>query len=98
MRVQQHAPAALYPRETPGTRLQEVGWAPGPVWTGGKSRPHLDFILTLLFALSYMSFIQSVKIVLFVQGVRYYWMLLSYVHSLPPESYGNWGGGCALLL
>ena len=20
--------------------LQEVGWAPGPVWTGGKSRPH----------------------------------------------------------
>ena len=22
--------------------LQEAGWAPGPVWTGGKSRPHLD--------------------------------------------------------
>ena len=22
--------------------LQEVGWAPGPVWTGGKSRPHRD--------------------------------------------------------
>ena len=20
--------------------LQEAGWAPGPVWTGGKSRPH----------------------------------------------------------
>jgi hypothetical protein len=24
--------------------LQEVGWAPGPVWTGGKSRPHRDSI------------------------------------------------------
>jgi len=25
--------------------LQEVGWAPGPVWTGRKSRPHRDSIL-----------------------------------------------------
>ena len=24
--------------------LQEAGWSPGPVWTGGKSRPHLDSI------------------------------------------------------
>jgi len=24
--------------------LQEPGWAPGPVWTGGKSRPHRDLI------------------------------------------------------
>ena len=24
--------------------LQEAGWAPGPVWTGGKSRPHQDSI------------------------------------------------------
>jgi len=22
--------------------LQEAGWAPGPVWTGEKSRPHQD--------------------------------------------------------
>ena len=32
------------PHSTPGKDpvpiLQEVGWAPGPVWTGGKSRPH----------------------------------------------------------
>ena len=32
----------------PGTNretiLQETGWAPGPVWTGGKSRPHRDSI------------------------------------------------------
>ena len=24
--------------------VQEVGWAPGSVWTGGKSRPHRDLI------------------------------------------------------
>ena len=24
--------------------LQEAEWAPGPVWTGGKSRPHRDSI------------------------------------------------------
>ena len=24
--------------------LQEAGWAPGPAWTGGKSRPHRDSI------------------------------------------------------
>ena len=24
--------------------LQEAGWAPGPVWTGKKSRPHRDSI------------------------------------------------------
>jgi len=28
----------------PVTILQEAGWAPGPVWTGGKSRPHRDSI------------------------------------------------------
>ena len=33
---------------TPGKDLvpivQEAGWAPGPVWTDGKSRPHRDSI------------------------------------------------------
>ena len=36
------------PHFTPGKDtvpiLQEAGWAPGPVWTGGKSRPHRDSI------------------------------------------------------
>jgi len=36
------------PHFTPGRDpvpiLQEVGWAPGPVWTGGKSHPHRDSI------------------------------------------------------
>ena len=38
-----------WPHFTPGQDpvpiLQEAGWAPGPVWTGGKSRPHRDSIL-----------------------------------------------------
>ena len=39
--------------------VQEAGWAPGPVWTSGKSRPHGDSIPNcparsqLLYRLSY---------------------------------------------
>ena len=44
MSGQQHAPAALYPQERPGTHFTG-GWvATGPVWSGGKSRPHRDSI------------------------------------------------------
>jgi len=32
------------PRKDPVTILQEVGWTPGLVWTGGKSHPHWDLI------------------------------------------------------
>jgi len=32
------------PGKDPVPLLQEAGWAPGPVWTGGKSRPHRDSI------------------------------------------------------
>jgi len=32
------------PRKEPVRILQEAGWAPGPVWTGGKSRLHQDSI------------------------------------------------------
>ena len=45
--------------------LQEAGWAPGPVWTGGKSRPHRDSILDRparsqsLYRLSYPAHIQK---------------------------------------
>ena len=31
-------------RKDPVLILQEAVWAPGPVWTGGKSRPHRDSI------------------------------------------------------
>ena len=30
--------------EEPVPILQEAGWAPEPVWAGGKSRPHRDSI------------------------------------------------------
>jgi len=33
------------PGKDPVPILQEAVWAPGPVWTGGKSRPHRDLIL-----------------------------------------------------
>ena len=32
------------PRKDPVPILQEAGWAPGPVWTGGISHPHQDLI------------------------------------------------------
>jgi len=54
-----HAPAASTPGKDPVPIVQEAGWAPGPVWTGGKSRPHRDSILDLparsqsLYRLSY---------------------------------------------
>jgi hypothetical protein len=36
------------PHFTPGKEpvpiVQKAGWAPGPVWTGGKFRPHRDSI------------------------------------------------------
>ena len=31
-------------KKDPVPILQEAGWAPGPVWTGRKSRPHRDSI------------------------------------------------------
>jgi len=47
------------PRKDPVPILQEAGWAPGPVWTGGKSRPHRGSLpdrparSQLLYRLSY---------------------------------------------
>ena len=32
------------PGKDPVPILQEAGWASGPVWTGGKSRPHRNSI------------------------------------------------------
>ena len=44
MSGQQHATAASTPGKDPVLILQEAGWAPGPVWTGGKSSPNRDSI------------------------------------------------------
>jgi len=41
---QPHAPAASTSEKVPVPILQDAGWAPGPVWTGGESRPHRDSI------------------------------------------------------
>ena len=38
------APATSTPGNDPVPILQEAGWAPGPVWTGRKSRPYGDSI------------------------------------------------------
>jgi len=56
---QAHAPATSTPGKDPVPILQEAGWTPGPVWTGGKSRPDRDSIPDLparsqsLYRLSY---------------------------------------------
>jgi hypothetical protein len=41
---QLHTLAASTPGKDPVSIVQEAGWAPGPVWMGGKSRPHRDSI------------------------------------------------------
>ena len=37
---QRHAPVALPPGKDPVPVVQEVGWAPGPVWTGAENLAH----------------------------------------------------------
>ena len=41
-------PATFTPGKDTLPIVQEVGWAPGSVWTGVKSRPHRDFEVMLL--------------------------------------------------
>ena len=51
------------PGKDPVPILQEVGWTPGPIWTGGKSHPHWNSIpdhlarSQLLYRLSYLAHI-----------------------------------------
>jgi len=55
----------LPPGKDPVPILQEAGWAPGPVWTGGKFRLHQDLIPDCptrslsLYQLSYSAHIQG---------------------------------------
>ena len=44
MSGQQHATVPAPAGKEPVPILQEAGWAPRPVWTGGESRPHRDSI------------------------------------------------------
>jgi hypothetical protein len=41
---QPQSPAASTPRKGPVPIVQEAGWAPGPIWMVGKSRPRRDSI------------------------------------------------------
>jgi len=41
---QPHAPTASTRGKDAVPIVQDAGWVPGPVWTGGKSRPHWDSI------------------------------------------------------
>jgi len=60
----------LPPGKDPVPILQEAGWAPGPVWTGGKSRRHRDTIpdrptrSQSLYQLSYLHYMKSPNIML----------------------------------
>jgi len=57
------------PGKDPVPILQEARWAPGPVWTGGKSPPHRDSIpdrlarSQSLYRLSYPAHIYSALLV-----------------------------------
>jgi hypothetical protein len=44
-RCQRHAPAALYPGKDAVPIVQEVGWIPGPVWTGAENLTPPEFDL-----------------------------------------------------
>ena len=41
---QPHTPGFSTPGKDPVPIVREAVWGPGPVWTGGKSRPHRDSI------------------------------------------------------
>jgi len=61
--------SATRPHFTPGKDpvhvVQDAGWVPGPVWTGGKSRPHRDPIpdhparSQSLYRLSYLAHVEG---------------------------------------
>ena len=45
---QRHALATLPPRKRPSHIVQEIGWAPGPVWTGAENvAPQTDTVKTV---------------------------------------------------
>jgi hypothetical protein len=64
--------AANPPVKDPVPILQETGWAPRPVWTGGKSRPHWDSIpdrsarSQLLYRLSYPAHLIIIIIIIII--------------------------------
>jgi len=73
------------PGKDPVPILQEAGWAPGPVWTGGNSRPHRDSIpdrpdrSQSLYRLSYPAFSNrssSINIIVSIITSSLWWCVL----------------------
>jgi len=67
------------PRKDPVPILQVAGWAPGPVWTGGKSRPQRDSIpdrparSQSLYRMSYRTHLSDINETIFVQRFSKSW-------------------------
>ena len=78
MSGEQHTLAKRYPWKDPVPILQEAGWAPGPVWTGGISYPQRYSIpddparRQLLKQLSYPSHVQHIHDVKYKQDEPLY--------------------------
>ena len=76
--------------------VQEAGWAPGPVWTGGKSRPHRDPILDRparsqsLYRLSYPAHL--FKAIYFTNKVQMYAKMNYYNVSTVKTGCGHMNG------
>jgi hypothetical protein len=71
-------PPHFTPRKDPAPILQVAGWAPGPVWTGGKSRPHRDSIPDCLAR-------SSVAILTKLPGTHTYTHTHTHTHHLVPR-------------
>ena len=81
------ASSTLRPHFTPGKDplpiLEEAGWAPGPVWTGGKSRLHRDSIpdrpahTQSLYRLSYPA-----HIYIYIYGCMFCILLFNFVYYI----------------
>jgi len=85
------------PGKDPVPILQEIGWAPGPVWTGGKSRPQRDSIpdrsarSQSLYLLSYRAHLIYIYICVcvcvcvcvfkFCEWYALFWMVKHMVHT-----------------
>ena len=68
VRGQRHAAAALFPGKAPVPILQEVGWVPGPVWTGAENlaptgirSPDQPVRSQSLYQLSYPAYLTECK-------------------------------------
>jgi hypothetical protein len=64
---QHHAPAAFNPGKEPVPIVQEAGWAPEPVWIGGKNlAPDLPARNESLYRLSYRGSVMYVCMYVYI--------------------------------